>query len=297
VSTSEAEALEALRAVNAQREPPWELDGRLEGGFQSGAWRLRSADRSAAVLKVAVDRRWASQVVRAERSVRVVRAAGYPTPAWLAVGVTATGIGYQVQELASGRSIRTIGTGEAQQLADVLEQQGDVDPDPERCWSDFITDMLTRGFDGLCSTVSAVDPAGADLVGACRRLRDASLHDLRLPTTDMVHGDFRLSNVLFDGQRVSGVVDIEAIGSGTRAFDYATLLDHPRIEPAALQLLVQAGVAAAGAAVLQACFALVALDLVRFMSRASAAAETDALTGRIRALTKRADEIELLATG
>lgn len=29
---------------------------------------------------------------------------------------------------------------------------------------------------------------------------------------------------MFDEKAVSGVIDIEALGSGTRAFDYATLL-------------------------------------------------------------------------
>lgn len=80
----------------------------------------------------------------------------------------------------------------------------------------------------------------------------------------MVHGDFRHSNVLFDRGTVSGVIDIEAIGSGPRVNDYATLLDHTDIEPDALELLVDAAVEAAGPDALRACFALVTMDLARF---------------------------------
>jgi hypothetical protein len=60
---------------------------------------------------------------------------------------------------------------------------------------------------------------------------------------------------------VTGVIDIEALGSGTRAFDYATLLDYDLADATAVELLVAAGTEVAGPAVLAHCFVHVVLDL------------------------------------
>jgi aminoglycoside phosphotransferase (APT) family kinase protein len=108
----------------------------------------------------------------------------------------------------------------------------------------------------------------------------------------MVHGDFRPANVLFDAGRISGVIDIEALGSGTRAFDYATLLDHSDMRPDALELLIRAGSDVAGPAVLRACLAHVVLDLVRFMRDAFASKAQ--LTERTRTLTTRVETVDRL---
>ncbi|RCK68922.1 hypothetical protein DT076_13465 [Desertihabitans brevis] len=88
------------------------------------------------------------------------------------------------------------------------------------------------------------------------------------------------------------MVDIEAIGSGSRVFDYATLLDHQRIEPAALELLVTAAAAVAGPGLLRACFDLVALDLVDY----STVGPEDHRVLRIRELTTRAQQIDHLTS-
>ena len=44
----------------------------------------------------------------------------------------------------------------------------------------------------------------------------------RLPSNDLVHHDFNLSNVLVDGSNVQGVVDWDDAGRGCRAQDLAT---------------------------------------------------------------------------
>ncbi len=106
---------------------------------------------------------------------------------------------------------------------------------------------------------------GRSLVGASNALL-ARFDAPSFSTEDLVHGDFRLGNVLFDGERVSGVVGIEALGSGSRALDYATLLDHPEADEDAVQLLVAAGVQAAGPVALAHSLVHVLLDLVMFMS-------------------------------
>lgn len=283
----------ALSDAAADGAVHWELVGPMVGGVQSGAWRLRSGDR-AAVLKLAPTARWAEQVARAERSVGRVRAAGYPTPAWITVG-RLDGWGYQIHELVQGATREHVGVTEASQLVHVLERQAGLDPDPDRCWSDHLDRELTTGLSALREQAAraAPDGAGSALVVACDRLWSGP-GPPRLPRTDMVHGDFRPANVLFDGGSVSGVVDIEAIGSGSRVFDYATLIDHAALADGALELLVAAAVEVAGPRALRACFALVVLDLVRFM-HGSPAVEEGHVRERVCRLTERVEAVDRLS--
>src|SRR5689334_8234503 len=70
----------------------------LAGGLQSTAYELTGG----VVLKWTANPSWAPRVRRAAELVRRARAVGYPTPAWLAVGTTAAGSPYQLQELVPG---------------------------------------------------------------------------------------------------------------------------------------------------------------------------------------------------
>lgn len=293
VSRAEEAALEAVRDANLRAGAQWRLGDRLIGGMQSGAWNMESTDGSPTVVKPALTKDWTQQIVRAERAVAVARAADYPTPAWLATGITASGLGYQIQEFVPGGARRVIGVLEARQLIGVLELQAGVDPDPGRCWSDLLEDDLGTGLADLRAGATGAGPAAQELACACDRLLNAS-GPVRFPRADLVHGDFRPGNILFDGGVVSGVIDIEAFGSGTRVFDYATLLDHPEISDEALVLLVEAAVDVAGPTVLRLCFARVALDLARFIRRAAVPNTQEQRGDRIRALADRVVAVDRL---
>ena len=68
------------------------LLSRLPGGVNGGAMRVQLAGRANAVLK-AVPRAHPNhldETLRAQRVVEHMRRRGYPTPAWLGVGATAT---------------------------------------------------------------------------------------------------------------------------------------------------------------------------------------------------------------
>ncbi|MFD3490126.1 aminoglycoside phosphotransferase family protein [Streptomyces sp. NPDC058690] len=257
-------ALTLLSEANQAHGTEFHLDHRFDGGVQSGAWLLIDGTGKQAVLKWSPNRGWAPQIERAARGVAKIRSAGYPTPAWLAVGLTANGFGYQIQELVPGRSRNQVTAHVAELLIDVLERHAGLDPDPQRCWSQFVTAQMTNQRDELLQRAAETGPTGKKLVAACERL--LAVHGpVTLPTGDLVHGDFRPGNILFHANHVSGVIDIEALGSGTRAFDYATLLSAHEITPEAMEILCTAGEQVAGPGALAYCFAQVVLDLTVFV--------------------------------
>lgn len=288
MTTDRSQAEAALRDASAVTGRRWHLAARLDGGRQTGAWLVRAEDGTAAVLKTTADAQWAARVVAARRAVEVARRAGYPTPAWLAAGTTRAGIGYQVQEWCPGHTSDDVDTATAEALIAVVESQAGVDPSPEHCWTDFLREQIGTGRERLRAESGAPRP----MLDVCDRLvRDADR--ATWPRSDMVHGDFRPANVLFDGGSVSGVVDVEAIGSGPRAFDLATLLSHDRVDQDALVRIVAAGTDAAEPVVFRACVAVVFLDLLRF-SRRDEHSTADGRARQRRLLTERAEWIELL---
>ncbi|MFB6673219.1 aminoglycoside phosphotransferase family protein [Streptomyces sp. NPDC056390] len=251
-----------LNEANHAQGKQFQLLQRFDDGVQSGAWLLADDTGRHAVLKWSPDLSWAPRIERAAAGVAKIRAAGYPTPAWLAVGTSTDGFGYQIQELVPGHTAPQVTATEAELLIGVLEMHAGLDPDPQRCWSEFVTARMTG--EDLWRQTAGTGPTGRNLVHACERLL-AAYGPVALPTEDLVHGDFRPGNILFDADRVSGVIDIEALGSGTRVFDYATLLSAHDFTPEALEMLCDAGEQVAGPGVLAYCFAQVALDLTVFV--------------------------------
>ncbi|HTR91780.1 MAG TPA: phosphotransferase [Trebonia sp.] len=59
----------------------------------------------------------------------------------------------------------------------------------------------------------------------CTRIRDwlRPVWGLRLPPADFAHNDLNLSNILTDGERITGVIDWDEFGLGSRALDLIVL--------------------------------------------------------------------------
>jgi len=257
-----------LADANRTHGTSYHLAEPLAGGFQSGTWLLRDGKNqdAAAVLKWSPNRTRAPQILRAARAVQRARAAGYPTPAWLAAGVAGLGFPYHIQQYVPGSSPRHLTVEVAERLIAVLEQQRGLDVDPHHCWSRYARDRLAGGWEHACEAIAGSGTQGLGFVAAIDALL-ASFGQVELPTGDLVHGDFRLNNILFGSERVAAVIDIEALGSGTRAFDYATLLTVDNADPAGWELIRTAGEKVAGPGVLSHCFALVALELADFVGQ------------------------------
>jgi serine/threonine protein kinase len=219
---------------------------RLPGGDHVGALRVQLAGRSNAVLK-AVPRAhldYLDSWLRAQRVVEHMRRRGYPTPAWLGVGATATHV-WHLMDFVDAAPAPELTPSLVEQLMEIIELQAGQASEPYDHWSyawrvatgqesavaglDFnetpeqsLLRQSVAGLSGYSSVVSAL----------VERLRLVCA-DVPPPreAPDMVHADLKPDNVLVRDGAVVAVVDIGNAGSGTRATDLTTLVWYTFRDP------------------------------------------------------------------
>jgi hypothetical protein len=128
---------------------------------------------------------------------------------------------YIVRSFVDGHPAAELGEREVTALLDLNRRQAGLQPTTERDWSSYVHRVVFDDGEGF-APLARTHPDTARLM---RRIGSATagLRAEALPTTDVVHGDFTIENALFrDG--VAHVIDAEFAGSGTRAYDLATLL-------------------------------------------------------------------------
>jgi aminoglycoside phosphotransferase len=212
----------------------------LPGGVNGGAMRVELAGGASAVLK-AVPREHPShldETLRAQRVVEHMRGRGYPTPAWLGVGATATHV-WHLMDFVDAAPAAKLTPSLVEQLMEIVELQAGQASEPYDHWS-----YAWRVATGQESAVARLDvnetPEQSLLRQSVARLScyssvvSALVARLRLVCADvppprgapdMVHADLSTpSNVLVRDGAVVAVVDIGNAGSGTRAIDLTTLV-------------------------------------------------------------------------
>ena len=211
---------------------------RLPGGLDVGAMRVQLAGRADAVLKT-WPRARPSQLdesLRAQRVIEHMRRRGYPTPAWLAVGATATHV-WHLMDFVDAAPVPELTPSLVEQLMEIIELQAGQASEPYDHWS-----YAWRVATGHAAAVAGLDfsetPEQSLLRQSVARLSgyssvvSALAGRLRLvcagvppppEAPDMVHADLSPSNVLVRDGAVVAVVDIGNAGSGTRATDLTTL--------------------------------------------------------------------------
>ncbi|MGH3599922.1 MAG: aminoglycoside phosphotransferase family protein [Pseudonocardiaceae bacterium] len=240
--------------------------GRCPGGLSGGAWILTAPDGRRAVLK------WRANDPTARKArlmplVNRIHATGYPTPRWIAAGITDSATSYHLQEFVPGQTASPLNAEVAALLIDVIERQAGLDPDPCHDCSHRVTSYVQdESDDGARAFIRGLGEHGWDLLAHFDRL--LALHGpVQLPAGDLVHGDFNSCNALIHAGQVSGVMDIEQFGSGTRVIDYGWLLREAYLEDAgqnAARLIRRAGEAVAGPGALALCVTATAFDKVWF---------------------------------
>ncbi len=248
--------------------------GRLPGGLNGGAVRVRLAGGAHAVLKAVpwehphhLEETW-----RARRVAEHMRGRGYPTPAWLGVGATTTHV-WHLMDLVDAASAPRLTPFLVDQLMEIVELQAGQATEPYDHWS-YAWRLATgqeHGQDlapGLSTAVAALPGYSSAVSALVGRLRLLCAHLPPPPEApDMVHTDLNPSNVLVRDGQVVALVDIGNAGSGTRATDLVNLvwqtLQDPLLEAVRRRLWgrICALVGQEGAALLTATQILVSLEV------------------------------------
>jgi aminoglycoside phosphotransferase (APT) family kinase protein len=204
------------------------LLSRLPVGVNGGAMRVQLAGRANAVLK-AVPRAHPNhldETLRAQRVVEHMRRRGYPTPAWLGVGATATHV-WHLMDFVDAVPVPELTPSIVEQLMEIIELQAGQASEPYDHWS-----YAWRVATGQESAVAGLSGYSSVVSALVERLRLVCA-DVPPPreVPDMVHADLNPSNVLVRDGAVVAVVDIGNAGSGTRATDLTTLQWHTFQDP------------------------------------------------------------------
>ena len=86
--------------------------------------------------------------------------------------------------------------------------------------------MGTQTLSGRCdgSTSGVRSKRGSAYLSDVITLLNGDHEDVKLPADDLVHGDLNPANVLIADGQVVALIDVEAVGRGTRLHDLTTLL-------------------------------------------------------------------------
>jgi hypothetical protein len=165
-----------LQHINVSHGTAFELDGRLPGGHQDGAYVLAEPSGRRAVLKQLF-------APRALPIMRRLRAVGYATPDLLYAGSAADGTTYLVQEFLPGAPMQELTEAYLDQIFALNELQADLNPDPEtdplESWSGYVREVVFARSSvwerALCSHSQATSSLLAALRQLTRRYADVAL--------------------------------------------------------------------------------------------------------------------------
>jgi hypothetical protein len=205
-----------MAEVNEAAGATWRLDERFTAGKRGGAWRIRDGS-TLAVLKWCANDAEAPYNPDAPEIVAYLRKEGYPTPAWLASGALGDGGTWWIQELADGVPLRELDADSAGVFLDLVALQRTLALPTDVTWTPYIRALAF----GDSPAGRLLHQAGGDvaaLLGDVRAMA-APFESALLTESEMIHGDLSVSNLLAKDGRLVAVVDVEAAGRGSAAYD------------------------------------------------------------------------------
>jgi aminoglycoside phosphotransferase (APT) family kinase protein len=224
---SSDDLVHVVDVINERHGMQWSLNGRLDGGYLQGAYELRGPRDAHAVLKWHPRGISEAQLQAAARAIEDIRGRGWPTAKWLAHGVLPTDASYILEEFVPGTAAAQLSGAGLEQLLRANQLQAGLAPKTEQDWSAYIHSVV---FDDAADLVTRMRarPATAALLQRLQHLTEEA-RSLRLPVTDLVHGDFVLRNMLLSEGSLR-IIDTAHLGKGTRAYDLAALLLETTVE-------------------------------------------------------------------
>jgi aminoglycoside phosphotransferase (APT) family kinase protein len=202
--------------------------GPLVPARRSGlTWAARAQRTGAIVVKVRHGDSAEEKTQWCAAHLPALGARGYPVPAILWHGMISAQWHVTVQNRLPGRPLHAPGGALDGPVLDALlglvELQADAGiPAGDRDFTGYVANVLFDDWDQVWADAAQACAAAGPL---CARLRRwlQPVWGLRLPAADYAHNDLNLSNVLADGARITGVVDWDEFGLGSRALDLVAL--------------------------------------------------------------------------
>jgi len=226
-----------LDAINQRHGTTFRLVRRYERGEQ-GAFALEDGAGRSYVLKRPAYAGYLDGVRVAVMVTDALRDTGYPVPHFVLSGAI-DGTAYAIREALPGVPMGDV-TAEIlpRLLALNAMQHGRGLPSVvaaahvRRDWPMPVVETVLAGGDGYCllPSLRSYSHATATLLDQLQEIV-ARHRDEPCARDDVVHWDFQGTNILVEGDRVSGVVDWEGACVGDRAFDLVTLLYYAYAAP------------------------------------------------------------------
>lgn len=153
----------------------------------------------------------------------VLGARGYPVPTILWHGMISPEWHVTVQNRLPGRPLAALDGPMLDAVLGLVELQADARfQDDDRDFTGYVANVLFDDWDEVWADAPrASEPAGP----LCARVRRwlQPVWGLRLPPADYANNDLNLSNILANGATITGVVDWDEFGLGSRALDLVAL--------------------------------------------------------------------------
>ena len=128
-----------------------------------------------------------------------------------------------VQNRLPGYPLTTLDGRLLEEVLQLVERQADAAiPADDRDFTSYIANVLFDDWDQVWADAARAGEAAGPLCARIRRWLQPAW-GLRLPQADYAHNDLNLSNILTDGEKITGVVDWDEFGLGSRALDLIAL--------------------------------------------------------------------------
>ncbi len=206
-------------------------------------WAVRARGTGELVVKVRHGDRADEKTQWCAETLPLLGARGYPVPEIILHGPLGDDWHVMVQNRLPGRPVTVLTGPLLDALLDLVERQAGAGiPAGDRDFAGYVANVLFDDWDEVWDDAPRSCPAAGPL---CERIRAwlRPVWGLRLPPADFTHNDLHLSNVLTDGERITGVIDWDEFGLGTRALDLVVLgFDCYRVgeQRAAMRMFAQA---------------------------------------------------------
>jgi aminoglycoside phosphotransferase (APT) family kinase protein len=190
-------------------------------------WAARAQRTGPIVVKIRHGDRAEEKTDWCATHLPVLGARGYPVPAIRWHGMIREQWHLTVQNRLPGRPLYPLDRPLTAPMLDTLLrmvelQAGAGFTDEGHDFTSYVANVLFDDWDEVWVDAAQACAAAGPL---CARLRRwlQPVWGLRLPPADYAHNDLNLANVLTDGTRITGVVDWDEFGLGSRALDLIAL--------------------------------------------------------------------------